>query len=415
MGEVRFNLKDPDAETRTLIYAIFRFSGKKIVLSTGESVNPKLWNPEKQRVRFNRSHPEIMEINNTLERYDRVITSVHRRLVAAGQVTIPLLKTAILVDLNKEKTEAGVTFMEFFEQFKEELRKIRPYNTIKKFNTLYNYMLLMQKEQAFSWDEIDIEWYRRFEAYMVTEKGFSKNFFATMVGTLKRVLNEATDRGVNHCLKYQSKTFKRSYEEIQNIYLSIPELIKLYNHDFSANPRLDRVRDRFLIGCFTGMRYGDYSRLKEVNFIDGYVIQDMNKEDGRVIIPQHWIVKEILQKYNYKLPMPTSHQKFNLYLKEVGEAAGFTDRVQITRTEAGVKTTHVFQKWQLFSSHVARRSLATNLYLENVPIKSIMALTGHKSVKQFLNYVKVTNKQIASSLVDLPFFQNPEPEDAKLP
>ena len=61
-----------------------------------------------------------------------------------------------------------------------------------------------------------------------------------------------------------------------------------------------------------------------------------------------------------------------------------------------VKTT--YKKWQLLSTHCARRSFATNLYKQGFPTISIMKITGHKSEKSFMRYIKVTEEEVATML-----------------
>ena len=53
------------------------------------------------------------------------------------------------------------------------------------------------------------------------------------------------------------------------------------------------------------------------------------------------------------------------------------------------------EKWQLVSTHTARRSFATNMYLMGVPSITIMRITGHKTEKAFMRYIKLDEEQHA--------------------
>ena len=56
------------------------------------------------------------------------------------------------------------------------------------------------------------------------------------------------------------------------------------------------------------------------------------------------------------------------------------------------------RKWEMISSHTARRSFATNEYLNGTPSITIMAVTGHKTEKAFLKYIKVTSREHAEKM-----------------
>jgi len=120
-------------------------------------------------------------------------------------------------------------------------------------------------------------------------------------------------------------------------------------------------------------------------------------------------VYNILKKRNGNFPRNISDQKFNTYIKKVAEIAGLTEitegakLIEITVTENGKKET-VFRKkfgkypkYELISSHICRRTFATNLY-GKLDTLTIMKITGHQTEKQFLDYIKITPKEYAIKL-----------------
>ena len=54
--------------------------------------------------------------------------------------------------------------------------------------------------------------------------------------------------------------------------------------------------------------------------------------------------------------------------------------------------------WQCVSSHAARRNFATNLYLDGYPTLEIMKITGHKTEKAFMRYIRVSKLDAAKKL-----------------
>ncbi len=157
-------------------------------------------------------------------------------------------------------------------------------------------------------------------------------------------------------------------------------------------------------GCFTGLRYSDYSTVKPENIIkieddetgkeDLFIKLVTLKTGEEVIIPCNPIVLEIFEKYKAnpnRLPKTISNQKFNQYIKKACEKAGMT----ATGALIGEPTKPLHE---CISSHTARRSFATNLYLDGFPTLEIMKITGHKTEKAFMIYIKVSKLDAAKRL-----------------
>jgi integrase len=126
------------------------------------------------------------------------------------------------------------------------------------------------------------------------------------------------------------------------------------------------------------------------------------KTGETVVIPIHSHVEAIMSRYEAKtpnsLPTPMSNQKMNDYLKELGELAGIAETINQTFTKGGKKVAVNYPKYELITTHTARRSFATNQYLAGFPSISIMKLTGHRTEKAFMKYIKVTPKEHAQNL-----------------
>jgi integrase len=136
--------------------------------------------------------------------------------------------------------------------------------------------------------------------------------------------------------------------------------------------------------------------LKPSHFRDGYIHLDQFKTMDPVIIPIHATVQRIIDKYNGTLPKSISNQKSNDFLKEMGKMVPCLSlTVSKTVTKAGLSVTTNYSKWELISTHAARRSFATNEYLAGTPAISIMGVTGHRTEKSFLRYIKLTPNEHA--------------------
>jgi len=241
-------------------------------------------------------------------------------------------------------------------------------------------------------------------------KNFSDNYIHKILTTIRTMLNDATDRGLNENLAYKSKKVSVAKTEADNVYLNEVELDILHSYPLIQGSRLDKVRDLFLISTYTGLRFSDFTHLKvqNVQVVEGVDVFNITirKMKDRLIIPIHPVVKSILRKWNDVLPEPISNQRMNDYLKELCELAGI-DGVEIKREHRGGKMYEVpYLKYQLISSHTGRRSFATNAYKAGVPMLSIMRITGHSQPETFLKYIKFDNTENALLMAKHPFFQS---------
>ncbi len=115
-------------------------------------------------------------------------------------------------------------------------------------------------------------------------------------------------------------------------------------------------------------------------------------------------MKSILEKYDYQLPRIPSNQKFNDYIKKVAELAGINEQITTEITKGGFKVMGTTEKFNLVTSHTARRSFATNAFLNDVPSIAIMKITGHKTESAFMKYIKMSAKDNAKKMQLHPFF-----------
>jgi len=215
----------------------------------------------------------------------------------------------------------------------------------------------------------------------------------------------ANKQGLTTQREFEDREFKTISEEVETIYLNEQELQKIYNIDLSNNKRLDAVRDLFIIGCYTGLRFSDLKQIQLEHFINDQFIKISTIKTGEtVVIPLHWTVRKILKKYKNKLPRIISNQKMNDYIKVVGEIAEINEMVIIRETKGGLRIDKKHKKYSLITVHTARRSFATNMFLADVPTLSIMKITGHKTERAFLKYIKVSPEENAKKLLNHPFF-----------
>lgn len=273
-----------------------------------------------------------------------------------------------------------------------------------------------EKKHRYTFDEIDKGFYDTYVAYM-REEGKMQNTIGERVKNLKALMHRSYEEGLHSNLAFRS--FVMPSEEVDNIYLTETELDSLYNAEFKdGNAMLDKYRDLFLVGCYTGLRWEDYKSIRKEDFTTSpkgnpVLVVRTAKTGTRVVIPFIWKhLEDILEKYDYSLPK-VSEQKFNQNIKVACLNAGIKTPVVITSGKYARE--EPYEKWELVSSHTARRSACTNMFLRGIPTIAIMKISGHKKESTFMKYIKVSAEENADYIAENYAEKDPTPATETAP
>ncbi len=411
MGDINFYLRPVQAKTgKALIQLQFRYNGQRLRWSWGDAIAPINWNNEKQRVKSNKETRETGEfhINDLLDNLERVINTTYQAEKAKGGIpTENTLKKALNDfynrSLNKAQEDSSKpTFFSLLDRFVNgeimKRGKDIKINTLKNYATARGHLLEFQREMKYpvDFETINLDFFDKLVLFLkkrkvhkyTKEKGLSQNSIAKTVAIVKTVMNRALLLKYTTNMDFKNPDFYVPEVAPDAVYLSDEEVMKFYKHDFSDNPRLERVRDLFVFGCFVGLRISDFNNVKPENIVqidgDPYIKIRTKKTEELVFIPCSPIVKQIFKKYDKndnKLPDSISDQKFNEYLQEAAEIAGFTEKGRLNEKPD-------LALWECISSHTARRSFCTNLYLQGFPTFEIMKISGHRTELSFKKYIR---------------------------
>lgn len=417
MATIRFFTRTISKDKNALvsIYVRLRY-GRSIdlVCKADILIKPDNWSNEKQQAKqradifkFNAGESEDTGRQKFNDEVNKLRSVIESELIQAHQadITSEWLKTVIDKHWNPEKYE--ITLFSFIQTFidksetKPNPRTGRPvcYKMRREYEVTFKYLkdYAADENKAIDFKDIDLDFYDSFTQYLQSKK-LAVNTIGKKIQTLKIFLNAAKDENKNSYEVYKSKKFIVMTEDAETIYLNELELEKLYNHDFSNNTAFERVRDLFLVGCWTGCRFSDISQITPESVSDEFIHIKQYKTGQKVIIPLHPVVTAILNKYDGRLPDTISNQKFNVSLKDIARMAGINESTHKAITKGGVKVSKAYKKYELVTTHTARRSFATNLYKDDFPSLSIMAITGHKTEESFLKYIKITPDEHAKKL-----------------
>ncbi|MCD4664287.1 MAG: site-specific integrase [Bacteroidales bacterium] len=439
MASAKFFLKDPKSKESTLIYLIFQFNYFEIVngrkkfkflkYSTGVKILPKFWNPKTHLARITDKYPEHGELNTRLKMIASIVEDEHRKVLNDGLRLTPfLLKERLKKRLGKSVPIAEkVDLFGFINQIikdsqsgkrlTDDGKKFSSF-TIKGYKTTLNHLIAFQKEyqRAIDFDTIDLDFYDDFVNFF-NKNNYAVNSIGKHIKNLKVFMRAAGEKKLHSNVEYQNKRFKTIEEKTDSIYLNDAQIEKIYNLDLLNNLSLEKTRDLFVVGCYTGLRFSDYNKIVPENIKKNekgtFLHVKTQKTNEKVVIPFKWVILEILKKYEGHIPKAYTNQEINRELKEIGALAEIDEKVSTSITKGGMRVNTVFNKYELITTHTARRSFATNMYLAGIPTISIMKITGHKTEKAFMRYIKISQEDNANKLIDHPYFSQQKPVTLK--
>ena len=410
-----------------------RLAYKRIVdtsKSTGLSIISENWDHQKQKLRKTKNTPKAREFNQILDDLKNFVLDEFTLSYASGIIIDnSWLKEKINEHFNRPKSEeentrdeSHIYFVEFINWWLKEKSenfrnpRSRKKITVRRIRYLKNYRdNLVKFEKANSKKIVLNNLTPQVSEEIMMFLKEEENYGNSTMGKWVTRHNFLCDRAIEN-ERILPKNYKCLYvpeksEEILEPYLNEEEILKVYQYDYSDNPRLDNARDNFIIGLNTGLRISDFLRkLNTNNISEDFIEIETEKTGSKVAIPVHWMVKETLNKRFGMFPEKISDQKFNEYIKEICSDVGFDQRIRGSLTivekkklpggeEKNVKRKKVgfYEKHKLVSSHICRRSFATNLF-GKVSNSIIMAVGGWKSERMMLKYIKKTNIESAQEL-----------------
>lgn len=345
-----------------------------------------------------------------------------------------------------ERRKKQMTLTKFIDQYikdiKEEKRTTlqygRSYSRGSKFNTanaLGHFKEFMEDTGiVYDFQDVDLDCYSKYKTWLMnrdistvkfkdTERNYknsrkipkgeqlhySDNTIGRFIKQLKAVLRAAESRGYPVNPAYKSIEFKGQVQDIDAIYLTKAELeameaVKLSKEEDGKN--LELARDIFMIGVWLAQRVSDYNNLKPENIkvIDNggtpitYVSIHQQKTGRLVEIPCNAKIRAILDKYPKGLPH-LSDEKINTYIKRIGRMAKINELIEVKESRGGKVYKNYYKKCDLICTHTARRTGATLMYLDGIPIYDIMKVTGHRSVATLEKYIRADKLEVAQKLV----------------
>ena len=273
--------------------------------------------------------------------------------------------------------------------------------------TVYNHknafrrlMLFCEEERlGLVWELFNDRFEERFTAWM-QDKGYSANTIASQYSIMKVWFAEAEDKSLITDKRFHKWVTKS--HDVENIYLTEKEIERIYRLDFNSEElrsqidprqRIEETRDMFVVACWTGLRFGDWKDLSDIEISGDMMTVHTKKTNKTVCIPLHPFVKEVYEKYGNRFPKVVHKTHTLQQIRLCAKWAGINEHTSLSRVRGGRTIVEQGPKYDFVMNHTARRSLVTNLYLKGVRSMSIMSITGHTTEANFMKYIKVDKRQ----------------------
>lgn len=392
---VKFELRTPKNE-ETAVTMIVTFNRQRLRFGTGIVAKTKFWDSKSQKVK--QGATGARETNLHLERLRTVTNEAFAQWFVNNPQTVPpteFIRNAINTYLGKAATNTANLwgYIDNYINSRGQSITIERYDNFR-LTERYLKEFAASKVKKLDFDTFTPDVFDEFLGFLYTAKNLNPNSAGRHVANIKHFLAKAAKAGYSKNLWFAD--FKGGKNEVFDVYLTPAELAKLWELELTDTPVLDKARDLFLVGCFTGLRVSDYAKVKRSAMVGKNFKIYMQKTRKHVLIPVHVKVEQVLNKYNGALPDVT-RQHLNRAIKRVCKLAGITAKVEATVTTAGgTAVTSTKPKYQLITTHTARRSYATNAHQNGVPLHLISSILGHSTIAQTEKYLKITSEEKAA-------------------
>lgn len=405
---------------------------KRTLLDSGIAIPPTFWNKKKSRINGDlpQSFGDPSLLNEQLQKAVRIAEdivsfaikkNVADRLSFLKQTFTPGFDVSVLEEKAKAAEQPKVNLDVFYqidEYIKSKTKQVTPkmlnvYRNLRDTLKAFEQYRLATSEDAqdrhITFETFDYNFYEEFIEYLMYEhvqrrrKEMIKGFKVSTVGkTIKQLRIFLRNRMRKKIIApINLGDFKILDEEADAVCLSFAEIIQIYKADLSAHPHLRKYQMLFVFGCLTDLRYSDFSQIEPEDVRGNMLHKKQGKSDSWVVIPLREKAYYIfVEEFNRRIPRITNLD-FNWYIKEVAQHAGITRPIKFSHKKGNQDVVTVKPKYKWITSYTCRRSFCTNEFLAGTPVELIMKISGHKSLRDFYRYIRITPEEAGQKIKEL--------------
>lgn len=360
-----------------------RKPNERLRIPIGIDVKTKNWDSKKQSVKMADNNAflvntKLNKISNIIENY---IHSTDKRFINIKDIA-NLVKAK-----DVQQDDIGNLILKFIPTY------ILKYNNIKsgqKYKVLGNMIKKFNANLKFS--DLSVKELEKFNTYL-KECGYSNSYIVRNMKFIKTLIRGYSKLNPNYDIRFLDN-YNNDISNKNKTLIALDENEINSIVEFQPNESKQKVKDLFIIQCFTGLRISDLLNLKKENIdkVNNEILLTTIKTSELIRIPITNRIIPLFEKYEYILPK-ISDGKYNKYIKDICKEAGIDSPTLVTSWRAGNRIDEIRPKYELISSHTARRTFITRLLRKGLLPEQIMKITGHRNRRSFDEYVKITQNE----------------------
>lgn len=231
----------------------------------------------------------------------------------------------------------------------------------------------------------------------LTENKYSRSTALKIVDRVSFFISRAEKDSLPIDSSYKNEIWIEEEYETDSFYLNEDNINAICGHDFSTDEHLDAIRDLFIINLRCGVRISDLMHTLTTESIkNGFITLKTKKTSTQIVIPVHQNITDILKKRFGNLPPKVSEKEFNKAIKEIGRICGFTEMItrKVFDKKLKRKKMAYLPMYKFFTSHLSRRSLATNLK-DKISQEALQQIFGWSTATMSKIYNQKSKKEYA--------------------
>lgn len=308
----------------------------------------------------------------------------------------------------KKRQKEDKLFLNFLQEYILMKEKVSSKSCISQFITIYNHFERFQEEKKITLytDSIGSELLEEFISYL-RQRNMLDTSIKNLVQRVKFLCRKMSILGYQVNPTFDDVTLKS--DESFAIYLTSTQIHRIYYFS-DVTPEQYRIKQMFVLQCYTGLRYSDLCTLceEDIDFDKKMIVKKQKKTHEIAYIPLSPIVKKIMEDFNYILPQTYTLQHYNRTIKEILRKIGdeFLENISYERLISNKLEKFSQPLFSLVSSHTARRSFLSNLLMSgNVSGLTLSMYSGHRSETNLMKYLKISKEYIANTISNNMYLQ----------
>lgn len=404
-------------------------SEKRGLLDSSVGVPPKYWNRKKECVseKLPENYGTASELNDRLSRELRKAEDLISLALKRDENPLDFFKLYYKPDqslecvmrrldaLDKDENLNDVflnkdIYFQIDDYIKMKTRKVSA-GMPRIYRNMKDHLLAFEqfRKKPITFDCLDINFYEEFVNFLIYDYvlarrkkrivGLKTNTVGKTIKQFKTFLKDRIKKKI--IAAFDMDDWIVLEVEVDAVYVSVEEIKSIISTDVSEYPHLQDYKNDMILGCLTGLRFSDFSKIQQDDLREGMLFKKQQKSDHWVVIPLRKEARQILENRSFENFKPATNQEFNRHIKTLSKLAGIAEMVTHSYKKGNKLITETKPKFDWITSHTCRRSFCTNEFLAGTPVALIMKISGHKSERDFFKYIRISPEEAAYKMQDI--------------